>query len=212
MRAECRFVAVLAAAVLAAWGAQSRTSVRGPHRMEIKLERLENGAWKLIDPGLVLATDDRVRFRFRANFAGYLYVTNNSTSGNQTLLFPREDTGLQNRMEAGKEYTVPATEGAFRILGPPGYDVVSWLVSPVTLGRPAAPAPHTRPPATLLPRCDDAILKARGDCVDRAAGPRQQSRGLEGELVIIREKNSSVVSAPEPPKGPIVYEFRLAHK
>ncbi len=105
-----------------------------------------------------------------------------------------------------------ATEGAFRILGPPGYDVVSWLVSPVALGRPAAPAQHTRPPATLLPRCDDAILKARGDCVDRAAGPRQQSRGLEGELVIIREKNSSVVSVPEPPKGPIVYEFRLAHK
>jgi hypothetical protein len=31
-------------------------------------------------------------------------------------------------------------------------------------------------------------------------------------LIVVREKKSSVVSTSEPLKGPVVYEFHLAHR
>ena len=183
----------------------------GPHRMEIRLEKREGGSWKAVDPGLVLAANDHVRFRFRANFDGFLYVTNHSTSGTSTLLFPREDTGTQNRVLANKEYLVPATAGSFRVDGPAGYDVVAWMVSPVELGKPTASPVPPAPPASMKPRCDDAILRARGECVDSNAGARGLDTEGSKDLVIIREKKASVVSSPSPLKGPVTYEFRLAH-
>jgi hypothetical protein len=96
-----------------AWS-QSHSMAQGAHRMELMLERLDGATWKTIDPALVLAQGDHVRFRFRTNFDGYLYVTNQSTSGKYEQLFPREETGQDNRILAGKDYQVPATSVAFR--------------------------------------------------------------------------------------------------
>jgi hypothetical protein len=194
-------------------------------RMEITLERQQASQWKAVDPGFVFDKGDRVRFRFRANFNGYLYVMDYGTSGNYSLLFPREETGRENRIESGKEYQVPATQAWFRIDGPPGHDIVYWLVSPLALPN-GAELPRTKqPPKTLLPRCDDSIFRARGLCIDSSAGlrgipetealpenlkgvPRARSR----ELVIMRKEDSSLVSSPVPLTGPVVYQFRLAHK
>ncbi len=183
-------------------------------RMEITLERRDGNAWKSVDPGLVLAANERVRFRFKSNFKGYLYVINHSTSGTSTLLFPRQDTGSVNRIEAGREYVVPSTQGAFRVAGPAGYDVISWMVSPVALSAPSLPERTETPlSAEMKPRCDDTIFKARGDCVDTAAGPKSQADDASSrELVFMRQKNSSVIASPNPLRGPVVYEFRLAHK
>ena len=58
---------------------------------------------------------------------------NHGTAGTYELLFPRTDTGSDNRIEAGKEYVVPATQGWFRIAGPAGQDLMYWLVSPVEM-------------------------------------------------------------------------------
>ena len=78
---------------------------------------------------------------------------NQGTAGTYELLFPRTDTGSDNRVEAGKEYVVPATEGWFRIGGPAGQDVMYWLVSPVELPRGyqrlPPPPPHD-PSAAVL--------------------------------------------------------------
>jgi len=198
-------------------------------RMEVTLEKQDGGRWKAVDPGMVFEKDDRVRFRFRANFRGRLYVMNYGTSGAYSLLFPREETGQENRIEAGKEYRVPATEAWFRIGGPPGYDVVYWLMSPVALGASelAAPVPPRKPqpPKTLLPRCDDTLFRARGQCIDSSAGPRLVPRGGalpenlanlpdadSRELIIMRKPDGFSVSSPTPLAGPVIYEFRLAHK
>ncbi|MEO8128163.1 MAG: DUF4384 domain-containing protein [Bryobacteraceae bacterium] len=183
-------------------------------RMEITLERRDGSAWKSVDPGMVLAANDRVRFRFKSNFKGYLYVINHSTSGTSTLLFPRQDTGSVNQIDAGKEYVVPATQGAFRVEGPEGYDVISWMVSPVMLAAPSLPERSEPPaPVEMKPRCDDTIFKARGDCVDTAAGPKSPADSKASrELVFMRQKNSSVIASPIPLQGPVVYEFRLAHR
>lgn len=209
--------------------AQKTALERGPHRLEIVLERLSAGKWNKIDPGLVLNQNDRVRFRATTNFDGYLYVMNQGTSGDYTRLFPREDTGSQNKLKAGKEYVVPATEGAFRITGPAGHEIVYWMITPVDIGArpeyvplPPPPSPE-KLPKHLMPRCDDTIFRARGDCVDTSAGPQQANEQTlpqnlaqvpkDGapELLFVQKEGSSVVSAPPALAGPVIFEFRLAH-
>jgi len=212
----------------AAAPAVAQTEVR-PTRMEIVVERREANTWRAVDPSLVLASGERVRFRFRSNFNGFLYVMNHSSSGSYEQLFPHEESGRDNRIEAGREYLVPATKTAFRITGPPGYETLYWMVSPAEMGRPAykpLPPPPTSPdaPKNMTPRCDDAIFRARGECLDRSAGAKMVPRGaslpenLAGvekerrDLVFVRQKNTSVVSSQAPLNGPVIYEFRLAHK
>lgn len=211
-------------------GNVSRTMTEGGHRMELVLERLDHDTWRTIDPGLVLAQGDRVRFKFRTNFDGYLYVMNQSSSGTYEQLFPGEETGQDNRISASREYQVPATSAAFRIAGPAGYETVYWLVTPARLSDTAPryqPPPATKAaPPTLIPRCDDTIWKSRGDCVDPSAGPKLVPRGeaipqnLTGpgisrdqrDLLFLRQKNTAVISSPVPLTGPVIYEYRLAHR
>jgi len=45
---------------------------------------------------------------------------NQGTSGTYELLFPRSDTGGDNRVEAGKDYIVPASQGWFKVSGAGG--------------------------------------------------------------------------------------------
>ena len=230
MRQALTAAVVIAMVCISAFS-QTKSLGQGPQRMELSLDRHEGAAWRAVDPGLVFAKDDRVRFRFRANFDGYLYVMNQGTSGNYEMLFPRQDTGEKNRIEAGGEYVVPATQGWFRISGPPGHDVLYWMVTPLPLGAPPKymplpPPPKNGPvPPSMTPRCDDTLWKARGACIDSSAGPRgvrgdrklpENLSAVPGaasrELFFIREKNLSIVASPGPLKGPVIYEFRLAHK
>jgi Domain of unknown function (DUF4384) len=203
-----------------------------PQRIDITVERSEGGGWKAVPPGFVFKKDDHVRFRVRANFDGYLYVMNSGTSGQYMNLFPREETGMQNRIKSGTEYFVPSTGTSFRIGGPPGFDIVYWVMSPLALGNGSA-APYTAlppPPAhpvphTLRPRCDDTILQARGLCVDSSAGPKPiepdemlpenlskiphlQSR----DLVFFDQTQGTSVSPAERADGPILYKFLVAHE
>jgi hypothetical protein len=223
-----------AAVILAAFAtgalAQPRAAAEGARRMEIVLERLEGSTWRTVDPGLVLEQGDRVRFRFHADFDGYLYVMNQSSSGKYEQLFPREETGQDNRISAGKEYHVPATASAFRIAGPAGYEIVYWLVTPARLtdAPPRLPPPSAnRPPKpiTLIPRCDDTMLRARGECIDSSAGPKLVPRDAElpanlagaaglvpRDLIFMRQDDTAVISSPASLTGPVIYEFRLAHK
>jgi hypothetical protein len=197
--------------------------------MEVTLERQEGKTWKTVDPGFVFEQGDRVRFLFQSNFDGYLYVMDYGTSGKHSLLFPSQDAGSENRIAAGKEYRIPATVAWFRIDGPPGHDIIYWLMTPLALGGGEAgrfPLPTDKqPPKRLLPRCDDSIFRARGLCIDSSAGlrglteaeelpenlkdiPRARSR----ELIIVRKEETSQVSSPAPLAGPVLYEFRLAHR
>lgn len=209
---------------------QSKTMTQGAHRMELMLERLEGNDWHTIDPALVLNQGDRVRFRFRTSFDGYLYVTNLNTSGRYEQLFPLVETGENNRIVSGQEYKVPQTSAVFRIAGPAGFETVYWLISPIRMNEPApsmAPIPPGSPskPLTLTPRCDDAVLKARGDCIDNQAGLKLIPRGIElpktlaqaanegrRDLLFMRQQDKAVVSSPQPLTGPVIYEFRLAHR
>jgi len=183
-----------------------------------------------MNPATVFAPNERLRFRLTTNFSGFLYVMNHGTADTYELLFPRTDTGSDNRIEAGKEYVVPATEGWFRIGGPAGQDVMYWLVSPVELPqgyqRLPPPPPHDlNLPSSMHPRCDDQVFKARGECIDNSAGVRPVAPGeklpsnLSGvagstprELLFLEEKGGTVLSSKLPLTGPVIYELRLAHR
>lgn len=218
--------------VRTALGAQP--GAEGAQRVQVTVERLRNGKAQAMDPGFVFDSGDLVRFRFSSTFSGYLYVMNQTTSGRYVGLFPNEETGTQNRIEAGREYLVPMTEsGWFRLEGPAGHEVVYWLVSPVRLDegsggrlrveRPPAAAPALNP--AITPRCDDAIFRARGECIDSTAGlkpvkPGQMlPRNLEGfasaaerDMTMVKSNKSSAVSVPAGSEGPFIYTLRLAHR
>jgi hypothetical protein len=200
-----------------------------PQRVRIEVERQEAGTWRMVNPATVFAAGEHLRFRVAANFPGYLYVMNQGTSGNYELLFPRSDTGSDNRIEAGKEYVVPAAQGWFAVSGPPGQDIVYWLVSPVELTREyrrlPPPPPKSEVPAGLKPRCDDTVFKARGECVDNSAGIKpvkpgdklpENLTGVAGaaprELLFMQQQGATVVSSPAPLTGPVIYELRLSHR
>jgi hypothetical protein len=199
-----------------------------PQRIQVTVQREESAGWRDVNPATVFESGDRLRFHLSANFSGYLYVMNQGTSGGYELLFPRSDTGSDNRIEAAKEYTVPASQGWFKVSGPPGQDVIYWVVGPRELGRqyrtlPPASAPSA--PSSMRPRCDDSIFKARGECIDDSAGVKPVKPGeklpsnLEGaagatprELLFMQEKGGAVLSSPDPLTGPVIYELRLAHR
>jgi hypothetical protein len=195
--------------------------------MEILLEKEVNGKPSVVEPGHVFEAGDRVRFRFTPNFGGTLFVMDRGTSGSYTMLFPKEDTGLNDKIESGKAYLLPATDqGWFKITGPAGHDVVYFVVTSGKGGTTVTPVPvpHLPPPESappsMTPRCNDEMFRARGDCVDLTAGPKTAGDKLPGslsgmtarDLFIIRKDKASVVSSPEPVSGPVVYEFHVAHK
>jgi hypothetical protein len=176
--------------------------------MEILLEKEDHGKAIVVEPGHVFASGDRLRFRFTPNFGGTLFVTDRGTSGAYTLLFPSQDTGTDDQIEAGKAYLLPAPDrGWFRVTGPPGHDIVYFVVTSAK----AMPLPHLPPPGgaspTMTPRCDDVLFRARGDCIDLSAG----AKGTR-DLFVIRKDKASVVSSPEPTGAPVTYEFHVAHK
>ena len=202
-----------------------------PQRIRLTVEREEaSGGWHAMNPATVFAPNERLRFRLTTNFSGFLYVMNHGTAGTYELLFPRTDTGSDNRVEAGKEYVVPATEGSFRVGGPAGQDVMYWLVSPIQMPSgyqrlPQPPLHEPNAPSSLRPRCDDTVLKARGECIDNSAGVRPVEPGeklpsnLSGvagatprELLFLEEKGGTVLSSKQPLTGPVIYEIRLAHR
>src|SRR3989442_7635948 len=217
-----RIICVLVAAAGLAWGDD-------PQRIRLSVERQEASGWHETNSALVFAPGDHLRFRFLSTFPGYLYVMNHGTSGGYELLFPRSDTGSDNRIEASKDYVVPASEGWFKVSGPPGHDVIYWVVSPIELSREYRPLPpppsKSELPPSFRPRCDDAIFKSRGDCVDTSAGVKPVKPGeklpdnLNGvapptprELLFMQEKGGVVLSSPAPLSAPVVYELRLAHR
>ncbi len=121
-------------------------------------------------------------FRSRVTFQGYLYVVDKGTTGETNTLFPGASAiPGDNRIEDGKTYAVPANgDGWFEVSGPAGFDILYFLVSttpiavqstPAAEGQNAGTEGKTEPlPPGMLPRCDDEIFKARGECIDASAG------------------------------------------
>ena len=203
-------------------------------RMQITVERqIKENEIEATSPQHVFHAGDLIRFRFTPSFDGFLYVMDQSTSGKYLLLYPAKDALDANGVGRDKDYLIPASKGEwFRVDDPPGYETVYFVISPVKLQEAAAgpqPLPAEPPPpdapAELLPRCDDAVFRTRGECIDVMAGPRAVGKDdpvpaqlppISGassrDITIINKSTTSVVAPGSGEGGPLIYEFRLAHK
>jgi hypothetical protein len=223
------FVALLVTASPAIPAAQDPAAVS---LISIVLEKKTGDAAVTVDPTHVFVDGDTVRFRLTPAVDGYLYVMDLNTTGKYEVLFPRPETGNDNRIEHGKKYLMPATEnGWFEVTGPPGYEKLYFLLSPAALtmgqvqSRTNSMPPQGTAPSSMRPRCNDEIFKARGDCVDATAGPKavapgeslprdltELASGASRDLKFTNDPAGITVSSGAPLSGPVVYEFLLAHK
>ena len=223
MRAVLR-ISGLALAALAL--AQDTRPAEPDSSVEVRLELRKDGEWQPVESTAVLGANDEIRFRFRTFFPGYLYVLNRTSSGETDWLYPLADQGQTSRVEPGPGYLIPGTRGSFVVGGTPGFDVTYWVVSPSPIDTrgPAMPAAGSQP-STLIPRCREQVLKARGLCVDERAGPRPLARPDQvppelrrgarlaaRDLKFRADSGQTRISAKVSPTGVIVYEFRIAHR
>lgn len=231
-----RFLICLVLLCSVAWPAVPAAADPAPISLiSIVLEKKAGDNVQSVDPGHVFDSGDTVRFRLKPSVDGYLYVMDLNTSGNYETLFPMAKTGSDNRIEHGRDYLVPATaDGWFQVTGPAGHEKLYFVLSPIALtsgqvqkNSTNLPPQQGTAPATMRPRCNDGIFKARGECVDSDAGPKSVAPGetLPRELNLMTDgaspasrdlkftntSSGSTVSSDVPLSGPVVYEFLLAH-
>jgi hypothetical protein len=211
----------------------SGTPVRAGTVFVIHLEEKKDDKAVAMYPGHVFQPGDVVRFRVSARgMEGYLYVIDQGSSGAFTTLFPAQGTRADTFLHVDQDVFVPSVEdGWFEVGGPAGFDVVYFVVSPKPIdiapssgesGTPEAAAPL---PDSMRPRCDDAIFRARGECVDSTAGPAPLARDVPlppqitaaakdaaRDLVLEENDEDHSVKATAPLDKPAVYVFRLAHQ
>jgi hypothetical protein len=192
--------------------------------VQVVLEKRVDSKWNAVDPHLVLHAKDEIRFRFRSNRSGFLYVVNHEPGGQHTWLFPTAQTGEHNVVEANKDYMIPATDGVFVLAEKPGYETTYWILSPEEL-RPRRALEVDMPVQnTLIPRCDEGGgLIARGPCTDKKAGARrfaapgspqwfENAAPLQSRELKFKSNNErSSVSLGRAFDAPVIYEFRIAH-
>jgi len=200
-----------------------------PAAVDIVVERKDGTEWRAVDPHYVFASQDQIRFVFRSDVPGNLYVMNRTPSGASDWIFPAPGTDPENRVAAGQSYRIPA-QGGFVISGPPGFDTTVWILSPhpLQLGAAAdaiADTPKERGANSqdnLIPRCSDTLLVARGPCTDDRAGaaPFHERLNLpQADGLIARDLNFSndggrtrIAPRDQTSGNVIVYEFRIAHR
>jgi hypothetical protein len=202
--------------------------------ISIVLEKKLGDQVQTVDPTHVFTGGDTVRFRLRPAVDGFLYVMDLNTSGKYEVLFPRPETGNDNRIAKGHDYIMPATSnGWFEITGPAGRETIYFVLSPIelTIGQMQNRATQNLPPqgiapSSMQPRCDDAVFKARGECTDSGAGPKAvgpneplpreitqatAGNGSSRDLKFTSDGASATVTTDSPLAGPVVYEFLLSH-
>ncbi len=204
----------------------------------IRLEQKKKDAIQAVPPNTVFRNGDILRLRLTSQIPGYLYVVDKGTSGTTAALFPATNAANgANRIDVNRSYMVPADgDGWFEVSGPAGFDTLYFLVSstPIVLP-PSSPAgieirsEHPQesppPPPGLLPRCDDAIFKARGECLDVSAGiaplgsdaaiPRELvplAKTASRDIVLVDDGDSTSVQPAPTANLPLIYTFRLAHR
>jgi hypothetical protein len=198
----------------------------------IRLEQKRGDSSGTVPQNTVFRNGDILRFRLTSRIAGYLYIVDKGTTGQTTTLFPVSTaSGSGNRIEPDQTVVVPATgDGWFEVSGPPGFDTIYLLVSATPISIPPAPQPEPQEnpqnatPSNLLPRCNDEIFKARGECIDSSAGvaalppdaplPRELvplAKSAARDIILADDGDEVTVKSAPSAKLPLVYTFRLAH-
>lgn len=231
MRQFFSLLIIACAHLLSAQGTQSAGWI------SIRLEQKRGSETKVVPQNTVFHTGDVLRFRITSKTTGYLTVVDVGTSGETSTLFPGSADAQSANLRLGEVRSVPTEgDGWFEVSGPTGYDVLYFMVTATPLAQASEkPSDGQRPssspvpaekaiPKQLLPRCDDEIFKARGDCIDKAAGvtplgadaplPTQlkpYSRMATRDIIVSEDEDGAAVRPLPTAKLPLIYSFRLAH-
>jgi hypothetical protein len=156
-----------------------------------------------VDPSKDFQTGDRIRFAFESNIDGYLYVAQQGTSGNWTVLFPNPQiNGGRNAVKRFAEYEVPQGDW-FQFAGAAGTERVFVFLSK----EPMATLPgFDRPVKSFEPGSATMIAELRSSIQSRdlvfAKDPAAAGKAQQATYVVNKAEVGKSVTA----------SFNLTHK
>src|ERR1035437_4429930 len=105
----------------------------GSFRLRITIELMRDGVIHMVSPQSEFRNGDQIRLHFVCNVDGYVYALNETPSGETRVIFPTAETGSNNMVHKAQDYTIPATNGWFRMVGVSGAEKVLMILSPKAL-------------------------------------------------------------------------------
>ena len=140
---------------------------------------------------------DRIRLTFNPNVDGYLYVAQQGSSGNWSVLFPDPDlNGGRNAVRKAQEYRVPDNDW-FEFAGHPGTEHVFVFFSPQPLTQlPGFDRPLSAP-ATLLASAVDNLrgrIQSRDLVLAKSKPQATNAQGIATYVVNRAEVGQSVTT------------------
>jgi hypothetical protein len=175
----------------------------------------------------VFHSGDRIRVAVEANDAGYLYVAMKGASGAWKILFPTaEIAGGNNRVESGRQCTIPSPPGRFAFDQQPGEEklfiVLSRQPEPnleqliYSLGSGSAPPDGAAPQpsgrtmmAQAGPLGDPLVSRLRGEVYARDLVFETVDDSTPGEK---KENAVYVLNRTGSPDSRLVADFVLKHQ
>ncbi len=133
-----------------------------------------------VDPARDFHTGERIKFAFEANVDGYLYVAQQGTSGNWTVLFPHPDiNGGLNEVKRFDEHEVP-NDTYFRLEGNPGQEQIFVFLS--------------REPMNTLPGFDRPVKAFEGTSSTFVA---KLSQSIQSRDLVLEKDRASAGKGPQ---------------
>jgi hypothetical protein len=142
------------------------------------LQLTRDGQVSTVVPSHEFKSGDKVKLVYTPNIDGYVYWMSKGSSGEYSIVFPTPKTGMDNKVERNKEYTIPV-KGALKFDDKPGNEELLCILSP-----------------TALPDMDKAVLAAvkeaegRQECEETPAASNTGKRSTR-DLVFDEDEGKS---------------------
>src|ERR1044071_5852746 len=101
----------------------------GAFALRLTIELKRDGEVKIVSPQSEFKNGDQIRLHFVSNLDGYVYAMNKPPSGETKVIFPTPETGADNMVRKDQDYTIPSTNGWFRLTGTAGAETVLMILS-----------------------------------------------------------------------------------
>lgn len=104
----------------------------GPRPLGLRysvVQVLSNGQTAEVPVATNFRTGDRVRVQVESNDAAFLYVVTQGSSGTWQVLFPSKEYDMDNHVQAGKPYVVPAPSHTWAFSGQAGEEKLFLVLS-----------------------------------------------------------------------------------
>lgn len=185
-------------------------------KVRVELDRGGRARW--VSTKTSFRAGDKVRFHFAMNFAGYVAILNEGSSGKRSLLFPYE--GVSNRVGRTADYTVPQGEAWFEFDDTPGMEQLTFIMSKREIPEVTqitTPATHAAPasapvaaPASVPAEEAPAPLTEEQEIL-AALNSRSLTQGRDLKLV---EDNADgyVLATDEALAKPVGFTLKLTHR